>query len=278
MKNLLVCIAFFYEKKRYEYLKNIIKNLLSYDLDLDIIIDTNSEDLFELVSLDFSREFNLKKIIIFNHKNLDNNFLLTWMHRHHFKNNILNYENFYYTEDDILLPFENYKSYILDFSKLWPNYIPSFVRMETDGKNFYHTDSYVKTKIHKNKIIKIQGELFVSIHNSYHGFWIMPQKTLVKCINEKFCQPIKSKKTREIAASFGLRIINLSLNNAEKYKYINNLLISNNIEKEGLLKLDNYSISKSCYCFHLPNNYIKDNKYNLAKIKINEIIIFDKYL
>jgi hypothetical protein len=276
MKNLLICISFYYKKERYKYLNALIKNFLSYDVDLDIIIDTNNKDAINLIYEEFSKE----KIKIFVHDNLENNFFLTWKHRQHFKNNILKYKNFYYTEDDIYLSFKNYKNYILEFSRLWPNYIPSFVRIESYEKDLYHTDSYVKTFIDKNDIVKIQDQIYVSIHNSYHGFWIMPQEALLKCLNEKFCQPIHSEKTREIAASFGLQVINLKRNKSKLFVHINNLLNSNDIKKEGLLKLEKYKyeISDTSYSFHLPNNYIHDKKYNLAKIKIQDVVKFKKIL
>jgi len=286
MEKLLICISFYFKKEKYKYLKKILDNFLqNYECFVEIIIDSNSYELLDLVKKDFKED----KIKIFIHKNLSqviipflkteqnlkalasSEFSLTWKHRHHMLEKINDYDIFIYIEDDILLPFENYKNYLENFYSLWPNYIPSFIRIETKNEDLYNTDAFVKTKFSSKEIISLNNKRFICLDNPYHAFWIMPKKELKESINQNFTKIIESMWMREAAASFGLK--------PGTCPYA--CWPSNDIQKKGLVEITlRNKVSPMCYSYHLPNNYIDDYRVKFGKIKVEKILKFEgkKYL
>lgn len=282
MEKLLICISFHFKEKKYKYLKNILDNFLkNYLCNLQIIIDSNEEEAHDLIAKDFEQEVRDEKIRIVIHKNLhtvklpfirtkenleslsSSMFSLTWMHRRHILENINNYDVFMYIEDDIFLSFENYKNYLENFYNLWPNYIPSFVRVEVKDEELYNTDAFVVTKILQKDIIHFNDKRFVFLDNPYHAFWIMPKKELKESINSNFTNVIRDMWLRESAASYGLK--------SGTCPYA--CWPSNDIQKIGLVEItDKNKISPMCYSYHLPNNYIDEHRVKFGKIKLDNIL------
>ncbi len=176
--SLLICIAFHYAPERIKYLDKVLNELLTnYHGNIHIIIDTNTFDLEPLNSNG--------RIQVFVHENLEHPFHLTWMHRKHIKHSIDAFDNFMYVEDDMLIPYENYLNYLENFKLLWPNYVPSFVRIEQkDGENFI---SDIPEQQELNKV-EIGGKSFneFKFPYNYHAFWIMPQKELKETMKDDF--------------------------------------------------------------------------------------------
>lgn len=248
-KYLLVCIAHHYSLDRLAYLMyNVLHIISDYGNDVKIIIDTNSDYLLNTY---FSTHSNVE---VFVHNDLLHPFHLTWWHRQHIKDNIDNYYNFMYVEDDIYLPFANYISYLEKFKMLWPTYVPSFIRVEKKDSIEYMSDVPEKHKIKESDIINIEGRKFISFRfpHNYHGFWIMPAQELKETIKNDF---VKFTDGREFAASYtawelGKKPL------VEIY------------EKDG-----KYFISPSCYSYHLPNNYALSKDSPNGKIKVEDIFI-----
>lgn len=259
---LLVCISFHFSKEKLSYLKQVLKNHIE-NYNCDVIIDTNSKDINQQIS-EFELEIKLKKIEIFIHEKLSHPFFLTWTHRDHFIKKINEYEVFMYVEDDILVPYENYINYLKNFDLLWPNYIPSFIRIEEKEGIFYNADCFYRTIAREKNIVKIENKKFIELDNPYHGFWIMPREPLKQSINEHFaCVTEEKTWIREIAASYGLKP---SKKRYAKWK-------SKDIQKPGLVELsEDYKVSNLCYSYHLTNKYINDQRFNFGKIKVDKII------
>jgi hypothetical protein len=231
---LLVCIAFHYVEERRKYVESLIKRLSAYPLDVTIIVDTN------------------RVIVPFNgaitdvHPTLKHPWHLTWMHRSHFKTTINDYDWFMYLEDDMDVPYENFKEYVDNFDMLWArNCVPSFVRLETfNGKTFV-TD--VTSIQEKRPVIVVGGKEFIILKQPYHAFWIMPQDALYASMHDNFT---RVEMSRETAASYPMW----------------------ELRKKPLIRIENSQISPLCYSWHLTNNYAEDPNTPFAKIEINNLL------
>jgi hypothetical protein len=237
---LLICIAFHYNPDRIKYLTRVIDAFLNeYKVDLKLIVDTNTFDLEH-----YNKHENIQ---VFVHEKLNHPFHLTWMHRKHIKENINLYDCFMYVEDDMYLPFENFKNYLENFKILWPKYVPSFVRIEQkDGHDFI---SDVPEKQPLNKV-SIGGKEFneFKFPFNYHAFWLLPQKELKGSMKDNF---VSLSDGREFAAMY----------------------TGWELGKKALVELDGGLISKKSYSYHLPNNYALSEGHPNGKIKIDEIFI-----
>lgn len=238
-KDLLVCIAFHYNhpSDRIDYILEVIRNYQNNYNSFDIIIDTNSKYIEHTLRIE-----NVKVAL---HENLQHPFHLTWMHRKHIKDNIDNYDNFMYVEDDMLVPYENYLNYLENFKLLWPRAVPSFVRIEENNGEQFISDVPKQQQLH---IHHINGKQFHSFTfpYSYHAFWIMPAKELKETMNNEFVQ---LSDGREFAASH----------------------VAWGLNKMPMVELENGQISKKCYSYHLPNNYATSPGTPNGKIKPENI-------
>src|SRR6185503_19269888 len=168
-------------------------------------------------------------------------------HRHHIKDNIDNYENFMYIENDILVPYENYLNYLENFKLLYPKYVPSFIRIEEKGGVEYVSDVLEKQNLN---VISIGDKVFTALPfpYNYHGFWIMPQKELRESINEDFIMLSDGREFNAMWVGWGLG-------------------------KPALVEIENGQVSEKCYSYHLLNNYALANGCKNGKIKAKEIFI-----
>jgi len=235
---LLVCIAFHYAPERIVYLKKVVENFLSYPIDLKIIIDTNVTEIPELKGY---------KVEIHSHENLDHPFYLTWVHRWHIKANLDNYKNFMYIEDDMYIPYHNYKNYIQNYDLL-KGYIPSFIRVEENKGKQYATDITEQATL--KHLMSADRKIFTTLPKTYQGFWIMPQYDLHKTMLSNF---VREHQSRETACSYPTWELN-------KKAFIE-------IEKRG----DNWEVSELCHAYHLPNNYAQSSETHFAKIELKNI-------
>lgn len=240
--SLLVCIAFHYNPDRVKYLLQVVDNFKSYPIPVAIKIYTNARSIKGLEHLGD---------IIYPCENLEHPFHLTWKTRETIKIAIDLFDNFMYIEDDMLLPYKNYKNYLENFELLWPNYIPSFIRVEeAKGKQFI-TDATEPQKI--TKIVGHDGseKIFTKLTNPYHAFWIMPQKELKETMIKNFD---RLSDSRETAASYPMWELN----------------------KTPLVEIelkDKYYVKESCYSYHLPNNYAMSEESRFAKVELQNIFL-----
>lgn len=243
MKKLLVCIAFHYDEKRKKYLNEILYTLLrTYSgFGVTVFIDTNVGHKI------FSYAEPPRGVNVFHNTNLQHPFHLTWMHRSHIKREIDNYDYFMYIEDDMLLPYENFKNYLENFETLWPMYVPSFIRVEEFEGAQYVSDVTSLHKLDLREVYYKNGKGFYAFPflQNYHAFWIMPQKQLKETMKPDF---VKVTEGREFAAMY----------------------TGWELGKPALVEIENGQVSPKCYSYHLPNNYIAGKE---KKIKVNEIFI-----
>jgi len=236
MKDLLICIAFHYNQDRLYLLDTVINNIRdNYKCSVDIVIDTN----------EILEDWNAPNVVVVQHTDLSHPFHLTWQHRKHFLNSIDKYKNFMYIEDDMVIPYANYLNYLDNFKLLYPHNVPSFIRIELKGEEYYVTDVTEPQELNK---INVGEKDFVILNQPYHAFWIMPQKELKESITRTFYKPTDC---RECAASY----------------------IMGELKLVPLVELDGDEISELCYSYHIANNYVNADGIPFAKLKPNQIFI-----
>lgn len=236
-KSLFVCIAFHYDPNRLQYLYRVIDNLLHYDCPVTIVVDTNVNDLV----ID-------RPVIVYPHTDLAHPFHLTWQHRKHINENIDKYDVFYYTEDDILLPYNNYLNYLENFEMLWPNEVPSFIRIENFNGEQFVTDIVEPQHVHC--VLKKQNKLFYQLNppNNYNGFWIMPQPELKRTLMSIF---LREHESREHASSY----------------------VAWELCKPTIIEIKHNVVSEKCYAYHLPANYAKSSESKHGKLNPKNIFL-----
>lgn len=229
---LLICITHHHSTDRLEYLLQILQSFKDeYSLRHDIIVDTNA-------ALDVTGD-NTTTV---HHNSLAHPFHLAWMHRQHMKERIEDYDWFMYVEDDIYLPFENFLNYLRNFELLWPDYVPSFVRVERFNGEEYALD--VTTRRECNLV----QDGFCTLKQPYHGFWIMPQQALKETMRSDF---VRLSESREVAASYPMW----------------------ELHKTPVVQIEGNHVSRLCYAHHLPNNYARCPADPHAKIKVADIFL-----
>lgn len=242
MKDLLICISHHSAPGRLDFLRQTLLAFKDYQEELDIIIDTNAVGLMipDLLWDDIS---------IVSHVSLAHPFHLTWQHRRHFKDRLDQYSYFLYLEDDIRLNYPNYLRYLANFTQLWPNYVPSFVRIEELNGIKMALDV---TRPQICQPIEVAGRLFCALQQPYHGFWLMPRAELAASMSDAFTRVSDS---RETAASFPMW----------------------ELGKTPLVQIEQvdgrYQIHPECWAFHLPNNYSREPSSPHGKIPVKEIFV-----
>lgn len=232
MKDLLVCVAHHHALDRLPYLRRVLDGLAEYELSADVIIDTN------VAALDVKGE----NVTTVHHASLEHPFHLCWQHRRHMKDRIEDYRWLMYLENDIYLPFDNFVHYCRNFEKLWPDYVPSFIRVEEfDGEEW----SLDVTE--RQECTPIQPG-FCTLRQPYHGFWIMPQWALKQNMRGDF---VRLSQSRETAASYPMW----------------------ELQKTPLVELDGKQISRKCFAYHLPNNYAPCPTDPHGKIRVADIFL-----
>lgn len=230
---LLACIAFHYSEERLQYIHQVVENFKSYPIDVDIVVDTNISDL------------SISGATVNHHTALYHPFQLTWKHRQFMIDNIDKYDYLMYIEDDMLLPYESFDRYVVNYEILFPKYIPSFIRIEEfEGEQFI-TDAIERQPFY---IYEISGKEFITLKNPYHAFWIMKAEDLKNNMLPTFT---RLDISRETAASFPIW----------------------ELGKKPLIEINNKQIIKECYSYHLPNNYARSKESPFAKIKPENIFL-----
>lgn len=206
---------------------------VDYDeVTLDIIIDTN------VAALDVEGE----NVTTVHHAFLAHPFHLCWCHRRHMRERIDDYRWFIYIEDDIYLPFENFEHYQRNFELLWPDHVPSFIRVEE-----FEGEEYV-LDLTERQCFPLSDSRFCTLTQPYHGFWIMPQWALKQTMRGDF---VRLSDSREIAASYPMW----------------------ELQKTPVVELDGKQISRKCFAYHLSNNYAPCKTSPHGKIGVADIFL-----
>ena len=250
---LLICIAFHYAINRLPYIKLVLSRFLNtYKTPFHIIIDTNTTEAEELLREIFPDQINSNIIEIYVHDTLPHPHSLTWAHRFHMKEHIKDYEIFMYLEDDMDLPYENFINYLDNFNMMWPQFVPSFVRVESDANGeLFSSDHLLVHKLQWSQLVQAGSKQFMRLHMDYNAIWIMPRDALILTMKDWFARWETSGHIRETAASY----IFWELKVAGLYE----------VNSEG-------NISEKCYVYHLPNNYVNAEGTPLGKMSLNRLV------
>ena len=249
-------ITFFYIEDRIIYINNIINEVNNYEYETDIFIHTNINN-FEIDKL--SKYNNgLIKIIYHNLSNCHPH-KLTWKSREIIKTQKDKYDIFIYLEDDILIKFNTIK-YWIKFNKktIENNYNLGFLRIEVKDKDEYITDLLKDKKFKHN--IKIDNQNYcINNINPYCAFWIYSKEELNKFINTDYYDFKNPKQnyyyTRERSA-IGLHGINF------------------NYYKGTIIPIENNKLHEDCKVYHMPNNYVNNEKGVFCKVKFDNCLNF----
>ena len=251
--NLLICIAFHYSENRLQYLKTVLSRFLNtYKIPFHIIIDTNTTETEVLLKELFPLQINSNIIEISVHDALPHPHSLTWAHRFHFKENLEKYQTFMYLEDDMDLPYENFVNYLENFNIMWPHFVPSFVRVESDSSGeLFSSDHQLVHRLQTSQLAHAGSKRFMRLHMDYNALWIMPIDALIPTINDWFARWETSGHIRETAASYALW----------------------ELKVPGLYEVNSEGkISEKCYVYHLPNNYVNAEGTPLGKMSLKRLV------
>lgn len=253
ISSLLICIPFHYNFERFLYLRKLLDRFFNtYKCKVKIIIDTDSTDTYNYLSLFYKEKLETTQIECVTHSSLPHPFLLTWCHRGHIVKNIDKYDAFMYVEDDMDIPWENITHYFSTFYLLWPHAIPGFIRVEQKESSLVNTDNTKPTQKTIRNSFKIGEREFIELTNSYHAFWILPQKELKETMPADFTQP-------------KCPIIDLLREHAAWY-------LQSELQKHAFIEIKDNQVLKECYSFHLPNNYALNEKSEFGKLAVSNII------
>lgn len=235
-KDLLVAISHHDQPDRLQYLLSVLRTFSEYPLSVDVIVDT------QVVGLDVRGD----NLTVVSHPSLAHDFHLCWQHRAHFRDRINDYANFFYCENDISVPFENFRNYQENFRLLWPNCVPSFLRVEEfEGVEF----ALDVTERQECTLIHVGGQRsFTTLKQAYHGCWILPQWALKETMTPDFA---RLSDSRETAASFPMW----------------------ELRKTPLLQMEGKQVSRKAFAFHLPGNYARCPTDPHAKIRVADIFL-----
>jgi hypothetical protein len=254
-------ITFFYLEDRKCYVNRIIEETNIYELTTDIFIHTN---YIYLKETDFTQYTNgVIKVIFHNLSNI-NPFYLTWKCRELLEKQRYDYDIFMYIEDDILVPSKAIK-YWLEYNEKLIEYNCNlgFVRIEVDNNIEYITDlPAVKfDTVSTVSTIGTNDNTTYCINNkvSYCAFWIYNKSEFNKFVDSPYYDINNVMKAtgcgiRESSA-FGLHSFDIKW-----YKYT-------------LIPLVNNKLTDACKIYHMPNNYVNNNKFGFATIKFDEALI-----
>jgi hypothetical protein len=251
--DILICIAFHYAETRLQYLKKILSRFLNtYNCPFHIIIDTNTTETEVLLRELFPLQIDSNIIEISVHETLPHPHSLTWAHRFHFKENLEKYQTFMYLEDDMDLPYENFVNYLENFNMMWPHFVPSFVRVESDASGeLFSSDHLLVHKLQRSQLAQAGSKRFMRLHMDYNALWIMPRDALILTIKDWFARWEVNGFIRETAASYILW----------------------ELKVPGLYEVSSDGkISEKCYVYHLPNNYVNAEGTPLGKMSLKNLV------
>jgi hypothetical protein len=259
-----VHITFFYNKKRINYLKEVVNHLLEIQSLVDIFIYTNKKnDLFKdlnnvkvlvypylpgrIFKFTFNSVFNKWGIKQFIHP-----YYLAWEHRKIVQEKVNLYEIQIYLEDDIKFTKENL-FYWLNYHELVSKkgYNLGFLRTEIDGGQKFITDLTKPL----SKLITIEDKTFIiNDNNPYCGFWIYSKEELIDFI--------KSKEWNFNFERYGIREkAAIGWHGKDMSRFKNTLIPL--IEKDQKFETINH-----CSVHHLPNNYINHKIFCTIKFPL----------
>lgn len=272
-KKLVIIICFFYNKKKFNILKRIIDESLSYKFKTDLTIITNHLSNIEKKNLEKLLKPNAKKINIQQINNLPDGDMLPWFSINIMKEKFKDKSNshFMFLEDDILVDDENI-CYWVYFRRILIklNLVPGFLRCEKYKNELYAVDNPKKLIQSKNpKILTKSGHFgFINSRYPYCGMYLMDRKLMKNYLNSEAIKVDFGFTNNFLKATAPIKEL---LNTAYAYLnipkgFFNKLMIP--IYTKG--KIPHY-----CIVHHLDVKYANSKKLNnmgYGKIKLKNLL------
>lgn len=244
-------ISFYYIQERLCYINRIIDETNSYKYETDIFIHTNSSEL----TVDTLNKYTNGTIsIIYHDLSHQNPYYLTWKCRDLLKTQRNDYDIFMYIEDDILVPYKTIEYWLEYHTKLENiNYNLGFMRIEIKDDTHHLTDlENEKFSILFNLYDK---EYCINNINPYCAFWIYDKIMFNRFVDSNYynIQNISGYDIRESSA--------IGLHGISNFWY-----------KGTAIPVMNNKLHENCKIYHMPNNYVFNNKVKCGKMKFDECI------
>ena len=223
-------------RKRFIFLKKIVKNYFNINKKIKIFIHTNK----------ITKKFKIKKVNYVKH-NLHNTnpFYLSWKCRKLIEEQKNYFDCFIYSEDDILFTKKNF-DYWLKFKdiSIKNNFNLGFFRIEKKNKKVFSTDL---TESLKYKISINDNQFVVNNVNNYCAFWIYDKNEFKKFIKTKYWK--FNWKGKSMHAFYGIRemsAIGWHGKNMKRYK-------------ATIIPLYKKKLPIGSFVSHLTNNHAMSN-------------------
>jgi len=250
-----VHITFFYREFREKYLIQVINEYLSkWTVKMmDIYIHTNSESALSIKEKCIIPQYISLNFIRHSLENQDP-FLLTWKCRTLLKQQKDIYDIYLYIEDDIGIPDKALQYWLKYKDSLHTSNIDvGFVLLEEKDAKLYCANILIPSKYP----CKIVDRIFVWNHQNYCAFWICDKKEFSLFVESKFWN---------FHGIFPNGPENPSIFIAE------NSAIGFKMNYLGTwYPLEDSQISDICYVYHLPNNYVSNEKSEFGKFPVERI-------
>jgi hypothetical protein len=235
---------------RFSILFRVLQTFLLYPCKKMIVVDTNHEEVRKRLQ-DFGFFENIQVLV---YKSLTHPWILTWQHRESFQENIDKYDFFFYTEDDMIIPFSHLQKYFDRMNSLWPHQVASFVRFEPlNDKVKLCVDAISKSKRLYSQIIQ---EKFLNLNNDYCACWGMERDMLKESFALKeflFSSSISPCNIRIFASSWPTL----------------------QLQKVGYIELDSsFLIKPYCMIQHATRNYIRFPNKPFCTLNVEEVFEF----
>ena len=159
-------------KLRYKILDKVICEYKNYKNPIDIMVVTNSNEGKEFIKKHFEKRV---KYINTPEINLINDHFLPYASIDIMSKYKNEYDNFIYTEDDMIISYNTFSNWLKYSELLWKNgYVQYFYRVGIDNKlQDSHVPEELDGKILKKYEIEIEGIKFGRLSRPYAACWIL---------------------------------------------------------------------------------------------------------
>ena len=269
-KKMSIVICFHFNKKRIKNLKKICENINNYKFSKNVSIITNEISNNEYNALQRELCKKLKSFTIIKINNVPEPNLLPWYCLDFMKKAYKNksFSHFLYLEDDILIN-ENNINYWVFARKILKkfNFIPAFLRCETNGKKLFSVDNPKTIKINSTPKILTKSEKFgfLNLKYPYHASCLMDRDLMEEYTKSKF-----------VGIDYGLS--HKIMKTLYPIKELANIIVGYINVPKGyhnrffLPFINSNKIPIYCVIKHIDNKYIKLSKEHFGKIDINHLL------
>ena len=277
---ILAAVTFHFRESRLQYLFQVVRALSEFPVEImDVVVVTNVDNqatlgrIMDLCEPHFkalpARPSSKKSLSIESHPNLSDPWHLTWSHKHLIVDRFLGlgaaYTHFIYTEDDILLSFDNF-CYFTHFREALKSQrlIPSFQRIEyNDSDNrLYLLDQIGVSNFGARGRVDVNGYAFVNLDYPYNAMFILDKDLAIEYVDTRSFDRQRSEQVRPEwglaeRAAMGLCFECPPQGFTSRY----------------VLPVDPNSLITPywCWVYHVTGNYAKNHRKPFAKTRIDQL-------